>query len=69
MLIAIELQTSRVYVSFHPQSLIVLSQSLIRARKIALHDENAVFRCAKAQLQGQLGLFHGQRFLVAICRV
>jgi len=40
MLLAIELQTSRVYVSIHLQNLIALSEFLVRIRKIALHDEH-----------------------------
>ena len=38
MFFAIEIQTSGVYVSPHSQSLIALSESLIRDRKIALND-------------------------------
>ena len=36
---------------------------MIRARKTALRDENALFRSAKAPLHSQLGLLHGQRVL------
>ena len=61
MLLAI----SRVYFSLHPQGLFTPSEQLIRVRKIGLHDENVVFRCAKAPQHRHFGLFHGQRVLVA----
>ena len=64
MFFAIEIQTSGVYVSPHSQSLIALSESLIRDRKIALNDKQVVFRYAKAPLHRQLGLLHGQRVLI-----
>ena len=56
MLIAIELQTCRVYVSLHPQGLLKPSDSFVRIRKIALHDEYA---CLWEQ-RVRLGRLHGE---------
>ena len=46
MFLAVELQTSGVYVSLQPQGLFTPSKSTIRVRKIALRDENDFFSYA-----------------------
>ena len=43
MLLAKELHISGVYFLFYAQGLFMPSKLCIRVRKIALHDENAVF--------------------------
>ena len=67
MFLAVELQTSGVYVSLQPQGLFTPSKSTIRVRKIALRDENDFFSYAKAPPRSQIGLSHGQRVLVVFC--
>ena len=52
MFFAIELQTSGVYLLSQGQGLINPSKILIRHRKIALHDEYALFRCAMSHNSG-----------------
>ena len=64
MLTAVELQKPKVNVSLYQSGLLESSELLIRARKIALHDENATFICVTAPHRSQLRLFHGQRVLM-----
>ena len=64
MIFAYEIYASGVHDTSQRQCLLTPSEKLIRARKIALHDENAIFTCAKPPLHSQLGLSHGQRVLV-----
>ena len=64
MFLAMELQTSGVYVSIHLIGLFSPSERVICTRKIALHGENVIFWRAKAPQQSHLGLLHGQRGLV-----
>ena len=67
MSFAKELQSSEVYFSLHPRCMFISSKTCIRAREIALRDEDAFFSCAKAPQHRQLGILHGQRVLVMFC--
>ena len=69
MFLTVELQTTRVYISIHLHGLFKPSHPRIRARKIALRDENVVFWCANAPQRGQFRLSHDQLVLVVSCSV
>ncbi len=60
MFLAVEPQTSGVYILLHTHGIFTSSERLIRARKSALHDENAILVSIKAPQHGQLGLLHRQ---------
>ena len=47
MFIAMELQTSGVYISLQSQGIFKTSEQFVRGREITLHDENIAFGCAK----------------------
>jgi len=69
MFFAVELQTSRVYISLHLYGLVKASNPTIRARKIALHVKQIVLWYANALQYRQLGLLHGQPVFIATCSV
>ena len=56
MFFAVELQTSGIYVSQHAVGFFKPFKRMVRARKIALRDENVFFWCANAPHRSQLGL-------------